>query len=194
MKRIITIIILIICLSSISYGHTRFRLHSAFHLIDSNTVEQVNEQLTNFKELDHVILWGLGWEVIFSKIGFGGTYMVDFIEEDINNDWWLDWNGDAFYLSYHILGGSFFVDPFIELGLGCAGRIYLGYNGSYNFPENLYISVYPFITGGLAFQLDGFLISGKLKYLPDFSPLPVTPIEEYPLKNFQFSLNLGFAF
>jgi hypothetical protein len=65
--------------------------------------------------------WGLFAEIILGKLGIGAAFnyqdVPDFSYED---DFYSEmWSYDAnFYLSYHMLGGRAFLDPFIQAGLG----------------------------------------------------------------------------
>jgi hypothetical protein len=147
-------------------------------------------------------LWGLGWEVVLRNIGFGGTYLVNFTR-DAQKDWQIDWYGQALFISYHLLGGSAFIDPFIQTGLGCAGReslvpgvvVYDTWGNyfyeSYPLPD---ISIFPFLTAGLTFHLDAFTIGAKLTYVPFNSGIPVTDIPTYPLGSFQVVVFTGMTF
>jgi hypothetical protein len=148
-------------------------------------------------------LWGMGWEVVFNKIGFGGTYLVN-LTKDAQNDWWMDWYGQALFISYHIFGGAAFLDPFIQTGVGCAGRTYIEsatigwtrYQSAisltpYPIPD---ISIFPFLTAGLSLHLDAFTIGAKLTFVPFKSGIPLTDIPEYQLQNFQVVVFTGMTF
>jgi len=135
-------------------------------------------------------LGGFGWEVILGHVGIGGAYAVDF-HKDAPGAWWLDWEGQAIYASYHILGSRAFVDPFVDAGLGCAGRVGLG--PSYNAGDGLALTIYPFASAGAALELNGLRIGAKLSYALAESAIPVTEIPEYPLGRFQLSAFAGFS-
>ena len=160
--------------------------------------------------------WGWYWEVLLNRFGFGMHYMVKFDKlvtgyDDPLYDWSLDWNGDLF-LSFHVLGGGFFLDPFIEIGFGNVGRVDLDNDdGDWRWSESGWVyqippwnpaergglsnlSLYPYAAAGLALDLDGFLVGAKFTYRPFVISIPVTQFADYPLKSFQLTVFAGVAF
>jgi hypothetical protein len=135
-------------------------------------------------------LVGFGWEVLMGRVGLGGSYAVDFNEEP-SSQWWLDWEAQAIYASYHILGAKSFVDPFVDAGLGCAGRVFLGPEGDPG--TRLALAIYPFASAGAALELDGLRVGAKLSYALNRSGVPVTSIPVYPLGRFQVSAFAGLS-
>ena len=133
---------------------------------------------------------GFGWEVIFGHIGIGGSYAVDF-HKDAASAWWLDWEGQAIYASYHLLGSKSLIDPFVDAGFGCAGRVFLG--ASPVSGEELALTLYPFASAGAALELGSLRVGAKLSYALWQSSIPVTDIPEYPLGRFQLSVFAGFS-
>ena len=153
----------------------------------SNTQQIVN----TFAVGDQPLFWGFGWEVILGKLGFGGDYMVDFFR-DAGSQWWLDWQAPAMYLSFHPIGANHFVDPFLQAGLGSAGRVLL--RGHHWNPDgDLMISLFPFVGGGVNFNLDGLLLGVRALYIPFNAEIPVTYIPAYPLGPLQVSVTAGFS-
>jgi hypothetical protein len=150
-------------------------------------------------------LWGMGWELTLRRFGFGGTYMVNFSQDDANQ-WALDWYGEALYASYHLFGGGAFIDPFVQAGIGCAGRVSIGPYPYYPYPyypdtmdpdfmpEGLMISLFPFAGAGVALHLDGLTVGAKLKYMPFNSPIPAAWIPGYPAGQFQAEVFAGVTF
>jgi hypothetical protein len=155
---------------------------------------QSAQQIVNTFALgDQPLLWGFGWDVILNRVGFGGDYMVSFFR-DAGSAWWLDWYAPALALSFHPFGGKRVLDPFLQVGIGSAGRVNLGGWRYYSFDQdNLYLSLFPFVTGGLNLNLDGLLLGAKFTYTPYNSPIPVTDIPLYPLGKFQVSLTAGIS-
>lgn len=135
-------------------------------------------------------LWGFGWEIVMRRIGFGGTYMVDFFRDDTSR-WAMDWYGEGLFVSYHIFGGGAFLDPFIQAGAGCAGRVLLHSTGALQRSPD--ISIFPFLAAGLSLNLEGFLLGAKLSYVPFQSEIPVTDIPGYPVENFKISIFAGIS-
>lgn len=137
------------------------------------------------------IFWGVGWAVIPGRVGIQGDYLVSF-SRDASLGWWLDWYAQAISMSFHPLGATRFVDPFLQVGLGCAGRVFLdGWLPPAGEP--LMIALFPFLAGGVSFNLDGLLLGAKATYTPYAAPIPVTYIPAYPLGKVQVSLSAGFS-
>jgi hypothetical protein len=153
------------------------------------------EIINTFTVGDQPLFWGLGWEVILDRVGFGGDYLVSFFR-DAGSQWWLDWYAPAFYLSFHPFGGNAFFDPFLQVGIGSAGRVLLGtMHTPMTAPldRDLFLALFPFVGGGIALNLDGLLLSAKVAYTPYASPIPVTSIQTYPLGRFQVTLGAGIS-
>lgn len=157
----------------------------------------INEE--NRQEFDGevAIIPGMYWEVLFGQFGFGMTYLVDFTHisselPGLQYEWYLDWIG-SWDFRYHILG-NFAIDPFLEFGLGSAGRVDISdYEGNDELRDPLQLSLFTQGGGGVALRLDNFHIGGKLLYRISNSPVPATQFETYPLKNFQLAFFGGFS-
>ena len=194
LKKLMIIGIMITCILISSYGGTQVRITGGISMdfIELPDFDEVVDSVALQKENT---FWGVGWEVIFNHIGIGGTYMVAFLSDESDN-WNINWYGEGLYLSLHFLGAGSFVDPFIQAGIGCAGGVYIT---SDNYVEEtdmdqLSISIFPFVSAGLALDFDGFILGTKVNYNPCISPVPVTPINEFPLKNVQIQLFMGIGF
>ena len=135
-------------------------------------------------------MWGFGWEIVPGRLGFGGDYMVSFAQ-DASTGWWLDWYAPALALAWHPVGGSRFVDPFFQAGLGAAGRVHLSGMPGYATEPDLSLSLFPFVGAGVNFNLDGLMLGAKGIYTPYKSAVPVTSIPMYPLGDFQVSVTAG---
>lgn len=138
------------------------------------------------------LLYGMDWEVIFNRVGLGGTYLVDFFKDGGAN-WWLDWYGQGIHLSYHLFGGGAFLDPSLSVGVGCSGRVYLGAGSPPAGMDPLYLSLFPYGGLGLGVNLDGFLVKARLIYAPFITPPPVTSFQNYPMGSFQFIVSAGLS-
>jgi hypothetical protein len=154
---------------------------------DFATMPTAEEALTSFSTNPEP-LWGVGWEVVLKRIGFGGTYMVKFFHDE-QAAWNLDWNGQPLYVSYHFFGGGAFLDPFIQAGVGCTGRVLLERSGPSN--PGLYLSLHPFVGAGLGLHLGSLAFGAKVDYIPFDSGIPVTNIPRYPAGNFQVNIFTG---
>lgn len=146
--------------------------------------------VSTFAVADQPLLWGFGWEVIPGRAGFGGDYQVSFTQ-DAAAGWWLDWYAPALYLSYHPLGGRRFLDPFGEVGAGCAGRVFLSVPPNPIPSRSLYLAVFPFVAAGLTMNLDGLMVGAKVAWTPYKAQIPVTTIPVDPLGSFQVTLIAG---
>jgi len=108
--------------------------------------------------------------------------------------WFVDWVG-SFDLRYHFFE-DFFLDPFLEAGLGSAGRVDISSyeeNGLPGVEDPLELSVFGQAGGGLAFRLSGLHVGARLLYRFFNSVPPATDFQAYPLKGFRFDLFGGFS-
>ncbi|MGD0726101.1 MAG: hypothetical protein ABSB63_11120 [Spirochaetia bacterium] len=160
--------------------------------LGGNSAPQI---INTFTVGDQPLFWGFGWEVIIDHFGFGGDYLVSFYQ-DAGEHWWLDWYAPALFLSFHPLGGRSFLDPFLQVGIGSSGRVLLE---PQRMPvgtgptQNLSLSLFPFVGGGLALNIESLLLSAKVVYTPYSSQIPVTDIPSYPLGKFQVTLSAGIS-
>jgi hypothetical protein len=175
------------CLALSGFSQARVDLTAVItkDFVDSPTFDQAAQALKNERPLV-----GFGWEVLLGHLGLGGSYAVDF-HQDGPSQWWLDWQGQGIFASYHLLGSRSFVDPFVDAGIGCAGRIYLGPQG--NPGSSLALTLYPFVSAGAALELQGLRLGAKLSYDMGQSAIPVTEIPATPLGRFQLSAFAGFS-
>ena len=150
------------------------------------------DMIATFAIADQPLLWGFGWEVIPGRMGFGGTYQVSFSRDTLAG-WWLDWYAPAFFLSFHPLGAHRFLDPFLEAGIGCAGRVSLSRTPDPVANRSVSLALFPFLAAGLSLNLDGLLLGGKITYTPYAAPIPAAAIPLYPLGTFQVTLTAGLS-
>jgi hypothetical protein len=184
------IMILLLASAGLGFSQTQVRLTGQLAL-DFAERPSVREAAQAFADAEHQILWGPGWEVIMEHVSLGGTYLVSFFRDETSG-WWLDWYGEPLYVGYHLFGAGSFIDPFMHIGLGSAGRVSLESEPDAT-QDPLYLSIFPFVAGGLALDLDGFVIGGRLSYYPLLTPPPATDFGNYPLDNFQVALFAGVA-
>ncbi|MBN2443324.1 MAG: hypothetical protein JXJ04_18330 [Spirochaetales bacterium] len=139
--------------------------------------------------------WGIGWEVIHNHLGMGGNYYTNF-NQDIYREWSVNWYSEVIFLSYHVFGTTSFFDPFVQGGLGCSGEVHLNdYNYDYEYePENLRLTIFPYVSAGMVIAHNNFLVGTKLNYTPVTSPIPVTNIEPYFLNETQLHIFAGIYF
>lgn len=153
---------------------------------------------------------GWQWEVIFNYLGLGMHYGVRLnemvVDAESSTDWYVDWKGD-FFLSYHILGGGSVVDPFVEFGWGNVGTALVSspvYGDYAEYPDwedevangsAVALGFYNYFAGGVAIDLNGFLLGAKVSYIPSepASPILDPSIERYALAPFEVSLFGGVA-
>ena len=106
------------------------------------TAQQI---IDTFTSPDQPPFAGVGWEVIIGKVGFGGEYDADFTRTP-QGTWWLDWITQPLFLSYHFFRTSYFFDPFIQAGVGCAGGVYPQQWPESEISSDLLISIYPLLA------------------------------------------------
>ena len=197
-KRMIPMLIVLIIAGGTCGFASEFRLGGIGGIEAFNTFNR-EEMRSEFD--DRVILYpGLYWEVIpGTNFGFGMTYLAKFNREesslpDTDYNWYLDWIG-SWDFRYHFLSDSFF-DPFVEAGLGCAGRVDItSYEyGLADSRDELMISLFGQAGGGVAFHLKELHLGAKGMYRFLNRPIPATPFDAYPLRNLHLSLFAGVAF
>jgi hypothetical protein len=151
-----------------------------------------------------IVFPGLYWEVLLHHAGFGMTYLAKFKKISHENplpseparEWYLDWIG-SFDFRYHFSEESLF-DPFLEFGIGCAGRVYLSCleNETPHYsPDNpLLLSIFFQGGGGIAFRFDYLHAGIKLLYRFINEPVPATWFDVYELYKIQGALFAGVSF
>ncbi len=191
-----TFLVLVLALTALGMpcdaGAVRLTGNVSADFLGGNSGQQI---INTFTVGDQPFFWGFGWEVIIDRFGFGGDYMVSFYR-DAAEQWWLDWYAPALFVSFHPLGGKSFLDPFLQLGVGCSGQVFLEPQRMPMGPsprQDLSLSLFPFVGAGLAFNLEGFLLSAKAIYTPYWSQVPVTDIPSYPLGKFQVTVSAGIS-
>jgi hypothetical protein len=195
-KTTILIGLLLAAMSAAAFGES-FRLGTSVgaELLDRPTFESIQQEFDEGTNL----LSGLYWEVLRDHLGFGMTYLVDFQRLDspypeMEYLWFVDWVG-SFDLRYHFFE-DFFLDPFLEAGLGSAGRVDISSyeeNGLPGVEDPLQLSVFGQVGGGLAFRLSGLHLGARLLYRAFNGVPPATEFQPYPLKGFRFDLFGGFS-
>ncbi len=195
-KTTILIGLLLAAMSAAAFGES-FRLGTSVgaELLDRPTFESIQQEFDEGTNL----LSGLYWEVLRDHVGFGMTYLVDFQRLDspypeMEYLWFVDWVG-SFDLRYHFFE-DFFLDPFLEAGLGSAGRVDISSyeeNGLPGVEDPLQLSVFGQVGGGLAFRLSGLHLGARLLYRVFNNVPPATEFQPYPLKGFRFDLFGGFS-
>ncbi len=128
----------------------------------------VEEVVDTFSEDAELMLWGTGWEVIINHIGLDADYLVSFYGLEDGSQW-FDWYGHGLLVSYHPFRAGFFIDPIVGFGVAAAGRLNMDDTPPPGL-DKLYLSIFPVVSGGLALDLNGFLVSSRFSYTPTLSP------------------------
>ena len=197
MARKILLIIVIFSVGAAVSSAAEFRLGGIGGIELANSFSRSELQ----KEFDNkvIVYPGLYWEYIPGNLGIGMTYLVKFNRlastlPDMDYTWYFDWIGtlDA---RYHFLRESF-IDPFIEAGIGNAGRVDMtSYGpGLEGMRDELLLSLFGQMGGGVAFHFKEMHLGVKMLYRFLNQPVPATDFSTYPLKNFQVSFFGGVAF
>lgn len=191
-KRIVIAAVLVAVVAGTGFAQTRVLL-TGDAVANFEQRPTASEVVDSFATANQPLYWGFGFEVVHRHLGFGGLYTVNFVRSS-PSDWWLDWYGEAFYLSYHLFRHRTLIDPFLSLGLGSAGRVWLGpAPASTMAGAPLLLSVFPVVSAGLGVNLDGLYFGGKLSYLPVVAPPPVSPFDNVPLGRFLFTASFGLS-
>jgi len=145
------------------------------------------------------VLFGVYWEGMLNHLGFGMTSLGKFnrIEDNAEIEWEFDWIGSLDF-RYHFTEASF-LDPFVEFGIGCAGRVKLPeysneHSYSYKDAELLMLSIFFQAGGGIAVRLDRFHAGIKVLYRIMNEHAPVTAYELYPLYKLESVFFAGVSF
>jgi len=211
MKRIAIAALVLFIGSVVAFADTqvRFGIDTAAMISGEPSFEAVRD---SFSERSSV-LNGLHWEIIHDHLGYGGHALVRFDQLPAaveTYQWTMDWDGDLF-LSFHPAEMGRVLDPFIELGVGSAGRVYLDDHGDGTWVQDEYgawyyqtagypgnegvvsLSLYPYVAAGLALDLHGLLVGTRVCYRPWNEPVPATQFPAYPLMPVQVTLFGGVA-
>jgi hypothetical protein len=145
---------------------------------------------------------GFYWEVIPERIGYGMTCNFDFDRQEspipeVDYQWTMDWVA-TWDFRYHPLRWSL-VDPFVEFGLGSAGRIDITDYEEYGLHEDcarapLNLSLFAQVGWGLGFRLGALNLGARMAYRFWNEPPPATDFEPYPLQEFNVGLFGGLRF
>lgn len=192
-KSLIIVVVLASAVAGMGFGQVRVQLtgDAVASFLSRPTAREV---VVSFAAPNQPLYWGFGFEVVSRHFGIGGLYTANFTQ-NTTDEWWLDWYGEAIYLSYHVLGRRRLIDPFVTLGLGTGGRVYLGpAPTSTPVQSTLLLSIFPVVSGGLGVDLQGLYVSLKMSYLPVVSPIPATPFGNIPIGRFQTVASAGIAF
>jgi len=209
-KLLISLIILTFAAVSVSAVNTSARFGALFGVgfLNAPNVPDI------IKELDTGVNFKPGFEfgMKIDRIGFGLNALLMFnrtvsTNTNLNWNWTFDWIS-TINIGYHFARSWHLLDPFLEAGLGAAGRVDLtpDYDsmeqmaclkaGDFDCAKHsnlLGLSLVSYIAAGLSLRLDMLYISGKLSYWPLNSPPPATQFMPYPLKQFQLAVSAGFV-
>jgi hypothetical protein len=164
-------------------------------MVNRPTLESIRQEFDEGTNL----LSGLYWEVLIGQLGLGMTYLVDFQSAaspypQMDYLWFVDWVA-SFDLRYHFIE-DFFLDPFLEAGLGSAGRADISSYEEHGLPgvaDPLQLSLFGQVGGGLAFRLHGLHLGTRLLWRVFNEIPPATQFQPYPLKGFRVDLFGGFS-
>ncbi|HUX22397.1 MAG TPA: hypothetical protein VMW69_14230, partial [Spirochaetia bacterium] len=184
-KRTAVLAMLIFGVAGLSFGQVRG--HFALDMVANvQQIPSVDPSVTTFTTANQPVYWGLEFEAAHRHWGLGGLYSAN-LERINSNDYWLDFYGQAVYLSYHLFARRAFLDPYVSVGLGSAGRVAIGSGSTVTLPANqtILLSVFPVVSGGLALDLNGLYLGAKLSYLPSMTSLVATANSNVPLSKIQ---------
>jgi hypothetical protein len=189
MKRLICCLIIIPILSFTCFAGTRVRLTGVVCSEFMDVPGSTEKDAVFFNPEQSY--WGFGWEVICGHYGLGGSYCTDF-ERDAGRQWNVEWYSEVIYMSYHFFQTGWIVDPFVHVGLGNAGSVFLSDDDN-NIRDRLLLTIFPVLGAGITCERDGFCAGLSINYTPLMSPVPVTDFDVYPIKNVQAVIFCGVA-
>jgi hypothetical protein len=178
--------------------HVRIGFISVLEFDEKPSYEMVVEE---YHAGDNVFP-GFYWEVIPDHIGYGMTGNVRFDRQEslvpeVDYQWYMDWIA-TWDFRYHPLRWSF-IDPFVEIGLGSAGKVDITDYEDYGLDEDtaegpLSLSLFAQVGWGLGFRLGALNLGARMAYRFWNEPPPGTQFEPYPLDEFNFGVFGGFRF
>jgi hypothetical protein len=139
---------------------------------------------------------GLYFELKFRHFGIGVTCLGRFTNNDSSlpcdqRIWYLDALG-TIDLRYHFLTGAF-LDPFVEVGLGAAGRAMIYPSGGDCEADMLAASIFAQAGAGLGLNFNRFHVGAKFAYRFYQDAIPCVDLPAYPVSVFEASLFAGFS-
>ncbi|MBN2353559.1 MAG: hypothetical protein JXD23_13380 [Spirochaetales bacterium] len=139
---------------------------------------------------------GLYWEVRFKHFGFGMTYLGRFIQQDTGlptagRTWFIDVIG-TLDIRYHFLADSF-LDPFVEGGIGAAGRVSMTHETYDCVLDMLSASIFARGGAGLGLNFKHFHIGTKILYRFFQDAIPCVDLPSYDVSQFELSLFAGWS-
>jgi hypothetical protein len=199
MKKAIIAVILMTLLGIGAFAdHVRMGLIGAVEFDAKPDYDTIVEEFHNGDN----VLNGLYWEVVPDHMGYGMTCNWQFDREvsvipEVDYQWYLDWIA-TFDFRFHPLRWSF-IDPFLEFGLGSAGKVDITDYEEYGLDEDtvedpLNLSLFAQVGWGLGFRLGALNLGARMAYRFWNEPPPGTQFEPYPLEDFNVGLFGGVRF
>ncbi len=167
MKRTLLVLAIVALLTTGAFGQIVLGITGVqyYEKDASGNLPTLSQAWDDFKDGTGVY-WGGYGELILHKLGLGLSFNQQTFSDPIPA---LDmWNYDVnFFLSYHILGGRSFIDPFLQAGIGEMAYDYKDKAAaaaelSTSFTEDpLFASIYYDFGFGLGINLGGIGIFAK---------------------------------
>jgi len=197
-KTVLAVVLLALVGFGASADHVRVGLIGAVEFGEKPDCDAIVGQ---FHEGENV-LKGFYWEVIPDHVGYGMTCNFDFDRQqspfpEVEYRWTMDWVA-TWDFRYHPLRWSF-IDPFVELGLGGAGKVDITDYEEYGLDEDsardpLYLSLFAQVGWGLGFRLGALNFGARIAYRFWNEPPPGTQFDPYPLEEFNVGVFGGLRF
>jgi hypothetical protein len=195
MRKTIVILLLALAAAVLPAESVRIGAAAGVELLNRPTYRDLSEEFDDQAN----IIPGLYWEVLFDHLGIGMSCLGKFDRlpaetSTAPSEWFFDWIG-TWDVRYH-LTSQWVLDPFVEAGLGCAGRVELTDYEEFDVARErqpLELSLFGQVGGGLALRLEGLHVGARLNYRFLNDPPPATQFEPYPLKSFHFDLFAGLS-
>ncbi len=195
-KKLFAIIVLILLATFTFADHTRLGFIAGLEFEHGPSCDQIVDRY----QARSNVLPGFYIEVIPDHIGYGITAQALFDRQDsllpeVDYQWTMDWIGSLDF-RFHPFRWAFF-DPFLEFGLGSAGKVDITDYEEYGLEEAtaenpLNLSIFTQVGWGLGFRLGSLNFGARMVYRIWAEPPPGTHFEPYPLEDFHFDLFGGF--
>ena len=212
MKKLSCALVLLSISVGLVHPAVQFRLAVDFaaHLDSSSLAFADLAQL--YQQSD--VHYGGHWELLLGRLGFGIHGLTHLTASDYAPSalGTVSWDGSGF-LSYHLFGAGAPLDPYLQIGFGCAGAVSAGgdaeiadprfgpdswgqldssaYHWSSCDPVLEGLALYPHLGAGVALDLDGLLLGATLMFQP--FPIAIPTLGAYELADFKLSIFGGIA-
>jgi hypothetical protein len=179
MKKLLAVALFVALITAGASAQLMFGATGDLHIGDSDLNDAINDPnvlMNQFQKGDGVYVGGFA-ELAFGNLGFGAAGTFSFPIDYFDNEWMVyDFTG---YVSYHLFGARFFLDPFVEIGGGYTASDYANPSDSPNPNFPISATIFWYGSAGLGINLGGLGVFAKLAYISALSTQLDGPVDPY---------------